>query len=203
MRTIAWDVDDVLNDLMRVWLETHWRPGHPGADVVYGRIVENPPHRLLGVDPKVYLDSLDDFRLSGHYQEMLPLPQVHAWFLEHGDDHRHIAVTSVPMKAASVSAAWVQAHFGRWIRTFHVVPSPREGDGHKAYDRNKVEAIRSLGGADLFIDDMPGNLTGCEQAGMRGLVFPRPWNKSTQGIEDLLRSLTEASSAEHGCQEDI
>ena len=42
MLTIAWDVDDVLNNLMEAWLEEAWKPTSPAMRVVlfgdYARI---------------------------------------------------------------------------------------------------------------------------------------------------------------------
>ena len=35
MKTIVWDVDDVLNDLMRDWLTQWWMPAHPETKIDY------------------------------------------------------------------------------------------------------------------------------------------------------------------------
>ena len=47
MLTLAWDVDDVLNDLMQVWLEEAWLPAHPECNVTYRDLTSNPPHREI------------------------------------------------------------------------------------------------------------------------------------------------------------
>ena len=64
MKTIVWDVDDVLNNLMQSWLETAWLPAHPACQITYRLLTENPPHHLLGISKIEYLQSLDDFRLN-------------------------------------------------------------------------------------------------------------------------------------------
>ena len=61
MLTLAWDVDDVLNNLMQVWLEEAWLPVHPECSVTYRELTANPPHREIGASLDEYLASLDDF----------------------------------------------------------------------------------------------------------------------------------------------
>jgi hypothetical protein len=186
MKTLVWDQDDVLNDLMRGWLEA----GSSGALLRYEEITENPPHRLLGITRREYEESLDAFRLSADYANLRPLPQVIAWFKEYGHLARHIVVSAVPLRAAHCSSAWLFSHYGRWIRTFHVVPSPRQADPHPAYDGDKAEFLRWLGKADLLIDDSEEQVAKARSRGIRSLVFPRPWNRSAERIEDLLALVT-------------
>ena len=70
MNLIVWDIDDVLNDLMRAWFELHWRPRHPECSLHYSQLRENPPQRVLGISESEYLSSLDEFRLSGRARAM-------------------------------------------------------------------------------------------------------------------------------------
>jgi hypothetical protein len=189
MRTLAWDIDDVLNDLMRVWLETWWRPAHPGCEVAFEQIVENPPHRILDTTLPEYLSSLDAFRQSDQFPRLAPRPEVLGWFTDHGERFRHLALTAVPLRCAHASAAWVMRHFGRWIRSFHVIPSPREDEQIPGYDRSKEEFLRRALGIAALIDDNVGNVSGADRAGVRGLLFPRPWNNSRRTIEQTLGEL--------------
>ncbi|MFA6548452.1 MAG: hypothetical protein WCT39_00775, partial [Candidatus Margulisiibacteriota bacterium] len=119
MKTIVWDVDDVLNNLMQVWFDEFWHPKYSATKLTYGEICANPPYQLLGVNKETYLASLDDFRLSGRYELLEPVKEVREWFCTHGDKCRHVALTRVPIAVAHVSAAWVLKHFGQWIRSFH------------------------------------------------------------------------------------
>lgn len=192
MRTIVWDVDDVLNDLMRVWLEQHWLPGHPGCALKYEQIKGNPPHDLLGVSQEEYLASLDDFRLCGRYDSLKPIEEVRQWFITHGAQARHVALTKVPAATAHVSAAWVMKNFGAWIRSFHFIPSFRTGEQVPAYDENKGAYLNYFGRADLLIDDTMENIKAAEAAGVKALVFPRPWNSSKLSVGRLLDKVTEA-----------
>jgi hypothetical protein len=189
MRTIAWDIDDVLNDLMRSWLEIAWRPTHRGCPVSYEQLTENPPHRLLEVGLTDYLASLDAFRLSENFSSLAPRAELLSWFERHGAGYRHVALTAVPLSCAPVSAAWLLRHFGRWIRSFHVIPSPRDGEKKLNYDRSKEEFLRRVRGIDALIDDNPGHIQGAEKAGVRGLLFPAPWNKSRESITQVLEQL--------------
>lgn len=189
MKTIVWDVDDVLNDLMRVWLEQFWVPAHPGCKVSYEAIKGNPPHELLGVSKPEYLASLDDFRLSGRYERLEPLPEALAWFEANGARFRHVALTRVPVAAAHVTAAWVLRHFGAWIRSFHFVPSFRAGEDPPVYDEDKGAYLHYFGKADLLIDDTLENITAAQKAGVKTLVFPRPWNKSKLTVGQTLAAI--------------
>lgn len=187
MKTIAWDIDDVLNDLMGQWFAKHWLPAHPDCPIAYGQLTENPPHRLLGVDLSEYLASLDSFRRS-QAAELLPLPGVLQWFRRHGHRCRHLALTAVPLFAAGISAAWVMRHFGEWIRSFNFVPSQRPGETWPRYDQDKKEFLHWWGKPLILIDDNPENIKSATEAGVQPLLMPRPWNHST---------LTEAETLEH------
>ena len=97
MKTIAWDVDDVLNDLMLTCgFKQKWIKEHKDCKVRYPEVAENPPHRLLGVGINEYLSSLDEYRLSALYQQMTPIKEIMEWFARGGNNFRHIALTAVP-----------------------------------------------------------------------------------------------------------
>jgi hypothetical protein len=187
-KTIVWDVDDVLNDLTGSWFFS-WRQDHPGCGVAYEDLQKNPPHEVLGITVNCYLQSLDSFRRSPQYENMAPIREVKDWFLQRGDRFHHIALTAVPLRAASVSAQWVFSHFGTWIRTFHFVPSKRKDETIPRYEDDKADALRRLGPVDLFIDDSPDHVVAAEKAGIHALFFPRPWNHSGMSITETLASL--------------
>jgi len=189
MVTIAWDIDDVLNELMRFWFEKKWLVNHPEVRLRYGELTENPPHKLLGVSKEEYLTSLDEFRLSAHYRKMQPIPEIKNWFLQNGKFFRHVAVTAVPIHVAYVSAEWLLKHFGTWIRTFHFVPSLRKRLKTPSYDKSKKDFLRWLGKVDIFIDDNEANIQGCRNLGIKGILFPRPWNRSKLTIAETLKIL--------------
>ena len=197
MLTLAWDVDDVLNDLMRTWLEVWWRPQHRGCTLKYKDIKENPPHQLLGIELDEYLQSLDEFRLSGCYEQMQPNPEVLKWFEKDGSAFRHIAVTSVPRVAGPISSSWVIRHFGDWIRTLHFVPSARRDHVLPEYDTTKADCLKRLNPVDIFIDDSEHHLMGLTKTGIRYFLVSRPWNTSTLKTQDLLRTL---SGLRHGSE---
>lgn len=189
MKTIVWDVDDVLNDLMKVWLEQFWRPRHAGVALEYKDITINPPHQLLGVTKEEYLASLDDFRLSGRHEQLKPRKEVKDWFAAHGEECRHVALTRVPVAVSHLSAAWVMKNFGSWIRSFHFIPSYRAEEKPPVYDENKGAYLNYFGKADLLIDDTMENITAAGKAGVKTLVFPHPWNASKMTIDQLLNEV--------------
>lgn len=187
MLTIGWDVDDVLNNLMRDWLNKEWLPKHAGCHLKYQDIKINPPHKLLSVTRNEYLESLDSFRLTKLYRKMKPVKDVLEWFRSHGTSYRHIAITSVPKIAASSSAGWVFNNFGEWIRTFHFVPSRREGQNIPQYDNDKAGYLKWLNKVDIFVDDNEENIKGAQILGIKCILCPRPWNTGAGSISELLK----------------
>ena len=173
--TIAWDVDDVLNSLTGEWFERAWRPAHPGCGLGYDQLQANPPHELLGVELRQYLDSLDAFR-EAHYSGLAPSPMLLDWFRRYGDRYHHLALTAVPLGAARRSAKWVVQHFGRWIRTFHFIPSHREGERLPVYDGSKGEYLSRMEDAAMLVDDSEQNVQGALDRGVAAMLFPAPWN---------------------------
>jgi hypothetical protein len=185
--TLVWDVDDVLNDLTRRWLEDAWRPAHPDADVAYADLTRQSPAALLGVAETEYLASLDDFR-ARRYAALDPDPEVLGWFTARGADFRHVALTATPMRHAPAVAAWVLGHFGPWIRAFAVLPSPRPGESLPVYDRDKGGVLAWLGVGDVFIDDSPANVAAVAARGVRTVLAPRPWNDATVPLLTALQA---------------
>ncbi len=192
MKTLAWDVDDVLNSLMRAWFDDLRTKSIRKINLVYDQLSVNPPHELLGMTLNQYLDSLDAFRLSGRYEQLEPNGEILNWFNTHGHCCRHMALSAVPLAAAPVSSAWLLRHFGKWIRTFTFVPSSRAGEKIPEYDRSKAEFIRRHGKIDVLIDDNPEHINQAEQIGIQGMLITQPWNGGKLALSEVLTSLTKA-----------
>lgn len=190
MKTIVWDVDDVLNNLMQEWFEKWWLPSRKDCPIQYNQIKENPPCKLLGINNFEYLTSLDEFRLSDLGKNMAPIPEVLTWFHQHGECCRHIALTSTPLKTARISAAWVMRHFGFWIRSFNFVPSLRENDCFPVYDASKQEYLRWWGRADILVEDDSRNADAARTLGIETIIIPRPWNSCQATIAEALAHLS-------------
>lgn len=187
MKTIVWDVDDILNNLMQNWFEKKWLPEHPGCKLKYEQITNNTPEKLLNCTREEYLSSLDEFRLSKMYPAMEPNKEVLAWFNKYGDQARHVVLTAVPLKAAQVSAAWVVKNYGKWIRSFNFIPSTRDNINIPGYERTKAECIKRMGNVDLFIEDNDHNIEGVRE---KSLLVARPWNKSKDSMQQVLNKIT-------------
>jgi len=188
MKTIIWDVDDVLNNLMEDWFEKHWRLIHHECNIEYGDLVENPPDKILGTTLYEYRKSLDEFRnING--TQFQPTPEVLDWFKTNGSKYRHVALTAVPISLASISAAWVYKHFGNWIRSFNIVPSPRDTDPDFIYDLSKKDFLSWFSKGDIFIDDNLINIKDAGTIGIKTLIFPRPWNKGGLNLTDFFKQL--------------
>jgi len=189
MTTIAWDVDDVLNDLMGAWLREEWQPAHPSCAASYGDLRSNPPHEVIGAELDEYLASLDSFRHSRYLDQLQPLPEAVEWFERNGDRYRHIVLTSVPVRYAPTSASWVLRHFGRWIRSFNFVPSKRSGESLPEYDGSKQDFLSWFGKAEVLVDDHPGNVEAARKAGLNALLMPRPWNGANGAARETFKEL--------------
>lgn len=187
MKTIAWDVDDVLNNLMQEWLE--WFKKINDIKINFEELTENPPDKILGISLSEYQKSLDEFRLSENYQKMEPVGAVLDWFKKHGHDFRHIALTSTPLNTASTTAQWVFRNFGNWIRTFHFVPSKRDNIVTPDYERDKSDFFRWFDKVDVFIDDNLENINKAEQVGIRVMLWKRPWNNADKTWQEILDEL--------------
>jgi hypothetical protein len=190
MLTIVWDVDDVLNDLMYQWFTHSWLVAHPGCRCRYADLSANPPHECLGTTRDEYLHSLDEFRKTDRAQRMRPSPEILNWLRNYGSRFRHVALTARPLESAPDLANWVLRHFGAWIRTFGVVPT-RFGEHEPVYDRNKAEYLRWFRSGDILVDDSMENIRQAEELGLKALLYPQPWNKSTLTNEMVLQKLTE------------
>jgi len=188
MKTIIWDVDDVLNNLMEEWFENHWLVSHPGCKLNYNDLVANPPHEILGTTLNEYRKSLDEFR-GRHGFQFKPVPEVYEWFQTNGSNYRHIALTAVPLALAHISAAWVYQYFGNWIRSFNVVPSPRETDPSFHYDLSKKDFLYRFDKESILIDDNLKNIRDAMSLGLKTITFPRPWNGNTTNRIEILNQL--------------
>jgi hypothetical protein len=190
MKTLVWDVDDVLNDLMRTWFEKAWLPAHPDCSIRYEQLQANPPDAFLGVDRHQYLASMDLFRLSPEGMELHPDDELLTWFSAHGSRFRHMALTARPLESAPAVAAWVMQYFGSWIRVFGVVPS-RAPLSAPVYDNTKGEYLRWLGKGDVLIDDSPENLAQAAALGLQTFAWPQPWNRASTSKAEILNQLLE------------
>lgn len=189
MITIVWDVDDVLNDLMRQWFTHGWLRDHPECRIRYEELAGNPPHRVLGITREEYLATLDSFRKTANGRNLEPNAELLSWFRNHGDRLRHIALTARPLETAPDVAAWVMRHFGVWIRCFGFVPS-RAATPVPVYDRSKGEYLKWLGCGDVLVDDSAENIADASALGLKALLYPQPWNNSALTVDALLKELS-------------
>ena len=188
MRTIVWDVDDVLNNLTELWL-TEWRKTHPQTTVEFPSITQNPPHELFSLSFEAYLESLDQIRASvTAHEKLTPNAGITAWLMQHGHRYRHMALTARPGHTAGPAAAWVIQHFGAWIRSVAFVPLRKPPDWPD-YDLKKVEYMEWLNLDAILIDDSTINVMEVKERGRNALLFPQPWNASTQTAPELLDEL--------------
>ena len=187
MKTIAWDVDDVLNEMMFYWFEDCYKNEHNNIKQNFKDLVNNPPQDILGISNDEYLKSLDRFRISEKGRNLPPNQRVLAWFNEHGYKYRHVALTARPLKTVPILSEWVFRYYGDWIRTLSFIPSKRTGQNIPVYDSRKADFLTWFGKADLFIDDSTENVQESEKAGIKSLLYPRPWNNSCLTVNQFFK----------------
>jgi hypothetical protein len=190
MKTIVWDIDDVLNDLMRSWFEICWKRKHAGSSIVYADIRENPPHKFLGMNEEEYLRSLDRFRFSTEGEEMKPDAAVLKWFGEHGAYYRHIALTARPIKTVAPAVKWLIRHYGEWFQTISFVPSKRPDEHPQQPDKSKADFLAWIGKADFYIDDLPVHVNSAAALGIKAFLVAQPWNDSRLALTDILEIIS-------------
>ncbi|MGC9964610.1 MAG: hypothetical protein ABSE08_04325 [Syntrophobacteraceae bacterium] len=190
MKTIVWDVDDVLNDLMRMWFDDWVSSRDSMCPISYDQLTSNPPHEVLKINRSEYLASLDAYRLSKKAQRMQPVPEILEWFARHGNSFHHVALTATPLCASHVCAGWVMRNFGRWIQSFNVVPSGRAWEQTGQCFVTKSDFLRWWGKGDVLVDDNPDSVAGALSIGMDAVLIPRPWNRSPSSLNEALETLT-------------
>ncbi|MDI6839408.1 MAG: hypothetical protein QMD71_00905 [bacterium] len=191
MKTIVWDIDDVLNDLTRSWLENSWLPSNPDCHLSYQNLTINPPNDLLGLGKEDYFKLLDAYRNSNKAKAMKPDENVVRWFKKYGEDFRHIALTTRPKHTVAAAVEWVLWHFGKWIRTISFIPSSRPNTYMPIYDKSKVEYLDWFGKVDFFIDDETKDVEGARKLGIQSYLVSQPWNNGELTLPEILDLLTE------------
>jgi hypothetical protein len=191
MKTIVWDLDDVLNNFTEAWLKLGWQAEHPECHIAYGQLRANPPLAELNTTQAEYLASLDRFRLSTAATKLRPNPVLLDWFGRKGGQFHHHVLTARPFKTVAPGAAWVFEHFGKWIRGFHFVPSPRPGELLPAHDTTKADVLSRLGNVDYFVDDSPQNVSDAGKLGIEAFVFPQPWNRTELTVNEILEEFSQ------------
>lgn len=177
---VAWDIDDVLNDLTLQWaswvgLEV-WELVPPTGDSATWV-------SSLGMKPSEYLESLDAYR-NDSYKALEPNPFILQLLSDWpSQDDTHIALTATPLFAQSIVAEWTMRHFGDWFRGVWFCPSQRPADPPGMPATTKGGVLSKFRVRALLIDDSVSNLATIETPNV-GLLYPRPWN-STQTQETL------------------
>ena len=95
---------------------------------------------------------------------------------------------------AGDAAKWVFHHFGAYVGAFGVAPA-RLSPGAPVYDRDKGDFLRWFEKADILVDDSEENLRTAEELGIRGVLYPQPWNRSSSTIRETLESLAQLVEA--------
>ena len=187
MLTIAWDVDDVLNNLMKTWLEYYCQK--ITSQFSYTDIKVNPPNELLNISLDKYLTSLDNFRMSDNAISMEPNAEVLEWMEQNGATFKHIALSATSQATARNGAFWVMKHFGKWINSYNIVPSYRTGETFLKQNETKKDFLQWIKVVDILIDDNEKNIEQAKELGIKCFLVSRPWNKDGMKMSEILVEL--------------
>ena len=185
---IIWDVDDVLNRLMYCWLD-NWDK-NAVRKFHYKDIVENPPHKLLGITENQYFSNLDEYRNSDLGRNVSINKCVFQWFQLYGNDFKHIACTARPVHTMPNQSWWIYTFFGRWIQTVQIASSLRD-DADESDAQTKGQFVAWLNKEVVFIDDSERNVEEVSKIGGVSLLFPQPWNRNNQTEEEFIEDLNQ------------
>ena len=142
-------------------------PFIPNAASPIAICTSNPPHAEIGASLDEYLASLDDFAARGIWRTWRHLEEAVAWFEQHGDRYRHIALTAVPLEFASISAAWTLRHFGDGSVGFTSYRPIAPGETIPRYDATKGDFLTRSGNVSAFVDDHAGNVEAAAALGIQ------------------------------------
>jgi FMN phosphatase YigB (HAD superfamily) len=190
LKTIVWDVDDVLNELMYHWFEECYKNEHADLTLTFNELVKNPPHDILRISKEDYLSSLDTYRISEKGRNLAPNKDILDWFYINGSEYRHIALTSRSRKTIPILSEWVFRHYGDWIRTLSFIPAKRPLENVPVYDVKKADFLVWLEKVDLYIDDMEENIKAAKKVGINSLLYPRPWNSSSLTVKQFFKKVS-------------
>lgn len=187
MLTIAWDVDDVLNNLMQAWLEDFCE--QKNIEFQYENIVTNPPNELLNISLAEYHTSLDEFRKSKKALYLEPNPQILNWMEKNEGKYKHISLSATSSETAKYGAFWVMKNFSKWINSYNIVPSYRTGENFVRQNETKKDFLQWMNVVDILVEDNQKNYEDAKSLGIKSFLVTRPWNKGGQSIEEILEEL--------------
>ncbi len=189
MITIAWDVDDVLNNLTGEWLKYFCKKYD--KDISYSELTVNPPCEIIGVGLDEYLKSLDEFRMTDIALNLTPNKYILDWMKKSGRRFNHIALSATSAQTACNGAYWVMKNFYEYIHSYNIVPSYRNNDTISRPFKDKGEFIKECKYIDILIDDSEKNIERAKNAGALGFLVKQPWNKNGLEITEILEKLNE------------
>jgi len=181
---IVWDVDDVLNCLMKSWLQ-YWSQ-ESGLKIILNEIIKNPPQDILGITKEDYLNSLDTFRNSDLGKDLEVNHIIKKWFLHHGNKFNHIACTGRPIRTMPNQAWWLYKNYSQWIKTVHMTGADRDLESRKI---SKADFISFINSDVVFIDDCENNINSVSKIGGITLLYPQPWNKANYTEVEFISKL--------------
>lgn len=187
MLTIAWDVDDVLNNLMQAWLEDYCE--QKNIEFAYENLTTNPPHELLGITLGEYLTSLDEFRKSKKALYMEPNLEILNWMEKNEGKYKHVALSATSCETAKYGAFWVMKNFSKWINSYNIVPSYRAGENFLRQNETKKDFLQWTNFVDILIEDSEKNFTEASSIGIKSFLVAKPWNNGVRTIKEILEEI--------------
>lgn len=179
MLNIAIDIDDTLNNLMQVWL-LHYNLQR-GTLFKFEDLKVNPPHEILGITKKDYINNLDKFKIN-YYNKVIVNKKFWWWFDINGTKANFIAITSTSMETVSESSKWLFNCFGEWIRNYVVIPNHTDKYHEYKYFQSKAQWMDWFGKVDIYIDDNEKSIKQVNEIcpKVKTICIKQPWNSGLE-----------------------
>ena len=184
MITIAWDVDDVLNNLTEAWLKDYNE--RCGFGYKYEDLTQNPPCKLLKLSHSEYIDLLDSFRLSEKAKNLDANLKILKWMKQYSGKFSHIALTATSAHTAHNSAFWVLKNYGQYIHSYNIIPAKRNYTIATRY-KTKKDFLLAHEDVKILVDDNIQNIEEANSCGVKAYLLKQPWNNGL----DILQILDE------------
>lgn len=186
MKTICWDVDNVLNNLIEEWL-IYYKYVNLGKydHIKFNQLLHYNLYNSLNITEKEFIESLDYFTIN-YYKTLKPNKVILNWFTLYGHLTHNIVLTAFPLRYIEISAQWVLKYYGQWIRSYAFTPLEIREDTI-IYDKTKSDYINRMGNIDIFIEDSEKNILNSQAT--NNLILKRPWNNSEMDEIRLLKEI--------------
>lgn len=159
------DIDDVKADFAPAFFK-HYNEQH-GTNYSAADL-KNPDYgTLIGGDRENVKKALDEFYESKAFQQMQPIPEAQECIPLLAQKHTLVVISARAEKIQEYTREWINKNFPNCFSDIHFTT---------AKGTKKADLCIKLC-VDVFIEDNPVYAGECAAAGIKVLLFDKPWNQ--------------------------